>query len=205
MNIHNSSIYSGMVSLNPSPRLSHHDEIKETDELIRGGREYVVQFGLIMQILFLELIPVLVRSKLIILGKLLPRHYLPLSLFWFAQTDSQKVEYSTGKRSKEGALQDGINSAMRYIKNNFLDGPRQDAYDLVTGTWQPSRKGDVLGNSKEWFVDSRELGSRVAPWVALGSITILFFVVMFPGFMSRAFSLLVSLSLDCFEGGEERN
>lgn len=112
---------------------------------------------------------------------------------------------STGKRSKEGALQDGINSAMRYIKNNFLDGPRQDAYDLVTGTWQPSRKGDVLGNSKEWFVDSRELGSRVAPWVALGSIAILFFVVMFPGFMSRTSFLLVSLSLDCFEGGEQRN
>lgn len=76
---------------------------------------------------------------------------------------------------------------MRYIKNNFLDGPRQDAYDLITGTWQPRRSGDVLGNSSEWFKDSRELGSRVAPWVALGSIAILFFVIMFPSFMSRMF------------------
>lgn len=47
---------------------------------------------------------------------------------------------STGKRSKEGALQDGVNSIVRYIKNNYLDGPRQDAYDLVTGAWVP-RKG----------------------------------------------------------------
>jgi hypothetical protein len=54
------------------------------------------------------------------------------------------VPRSTGKRSKEGALQDGINSIIRYVKNNFLDGPRQDAYDLVTGTWVPKR-GEELG------------------------------------------------------------
>lgn len=52
--------------------------------------------------------------------------------------------FSTGKRSKEGALQDGVNSVIRYIKNNFLDGPRQDAYDLVTGSWIP-RKGQEHG------------------------------------------------------------
>lgn len=62
--------------------------------------------------------------------------------------------HSTGKRSKEGALQDGINSLIRYIKNNFLDGPRQDAYDLVTGTWVP-RKGEELG-----WTDKRELAIR---------------------------------------------
>lgn len=62
---------------------------------------------------------------------------------------------STGKRSKEGALQDGINSVVRYVKNNFLDGPRQDAYDLVTGTWVP-RRGEEVG----WNVDKRELVVR---------------------------------------------
>jgi hypothetical protein len=31
---------------------------------------------------------------------------------------------------------------MRYVKNNFLDGPRQDAYDLVTGSWV-ARKGQA--------------------------------------------------------------
>lgn len=48
----------------------------------------------------------------------------------------------TGKRSAEGALQDGVNSVIRYVKNNFLDGPRQDSYDLVTGAWVP-RKGET--------------------------------------------------------------
>lgn len=48
--------------------------------------------------------------------------------------------FRTGKRSTEGLIQDGLNSCIRYIKNNFLDGPRQDSYDLVTGAWTP-RKG----------------------------------------------------------------
>jgi hypothetical protein len=61
----------------------------------------------------------------------------------------------TGVRTKEGALQDGINSAVRYIKNNFLDGPRQDAYDLVTGTWVPRKDADVP------FVDKRPLVTRL--------------------------------------------
>ena len=26
---------------------------------------------------------------------------------------------------------------MRYLKNNFFDGARQDAFDLVTGVWTP--------------------------------------------------------------------
>lgn len=64
---------------------------------------------------------------------------------------------STGKRSKEGALQDGINSAVRYVKNNFLDGPRQDAYDLVTGTWVPTEGGDEVG----WLQDPRDFVIRV--------------------------------------------
>lgn len=52
------------------------------------------------------------------------------------------LDSRTGKRSTEGALQDGVNSVMRYVKNNFLDGSRQDSYDLVTGSWIP-RKGQA--------------------------------------------------------------
>jgi hypothetical protein len=26
---------------------------------------------------------------------------------------------------------------MRYLKNNFFDGARQDGFDLMTGTWTP--------------------------------------------------------------------
>ena len=31
----------------------------------------------------------------------------------------------TGKRTKQGVLKDGWNSVVRYVKNNYMDGPRQ--------------------------------------------------------------------------------
>jgi len=52
----------------------------------------------------------------------------------YSGTGALKTDYTrTGKRSMEGILQDGINSLTRYTKNNFFDGQRQDAYDLITG------------------------------------------------------------------------
>ncbi|GAA5985256.1 hypothetical protein JCM10908_002588 [Rhodotorula pacifica] len=89
----------------------------------------------------------------------------------YSGTGALKTDYTrTGKRSKEGALQDGINSAIRYVKNNFLDGPRQDAYDLVTGTWVPTKGGDEIG----WLADKRDVAIRAAPYVLLGSFCAIF-------------------------------
>lgn len=31
----------------------------------------------------------------------------------------------TGERTRRGALEDGVKSVTRYLKNNFFDGPRQ--------------------------------------------------------------------------------
>ena len=42
----------------------------------------------------------------------------------------------TGKRTSQGAIQDGVNSAVRYIRNNFMDGYRQDALDLLLGNYR---------------------------------------------------------------------
>jgi hypothetical protein len=66
----------------------------------------------------------------------------------FKRADTQAA--STGKRSKAGALQDGVNSITRYVRNNFFDGSRQDAYDLFTGAWTP-RKG-VAGDKRALLV-----------------------------------------------------
>lgn len=80
---------------------------------------------------------------------------------------------------------------MRYIKNNFLDGPRQDAYDLVTGTWQPRRSNEVSiasgvgDDAADWLRDKRDVASRLAPWVVLATLTILTLTFMFPDFVSR--------------------
>uniref|UniRef100_A0A023FHP1 Putative phosphoinositide phosphatase n=1 Tax=Amblyomma cajennense TaxID=34607 RepID=A0A023FHP1_AMBCJ len=55
----------------------------------------------------------------------------------YAGTGALKTDYTrTGKRTILGALRDGYNSAVRYIKNNFNDGFRQDAIDLFLGNYR---------------------------------------------------------------------
>lgn len=44
----------------------------------------------------------------------------------YSGTGALKTDFTrTGKRTIQGALQDGVNSMTRYIKNNFSDGFRQ--------------------------------------------------------------------------------
>ena len=49
-------------------------------------------------------------------------------------------------------MQDGVNSVVRYVKNNFLDGPRQDSYDLVTGAWIPRKGQDQAWGDDRLFL-----------------------------------------------------
>lgn len=74
---------------------------------------------------------------------------------------------------------------MRYVKNNFLDGSRQDAYDLITGTWQPSK------DSHQAFIDRRPLITRTAPYVALTSAAFLLFRFFLPAFTTSKSILLL--------------
>jgi len=90
----------------------------------------------------------------------------------YSGTGALKTDFTrTGKRSKEGALQDGVNSITRYVRNNFFDGSRQDAYDLFTGAWTP-RKG-VAG-------DKRALLVRAMPYVLLLSVLVVLFGLLAP-------------------------
>ncbi|KAI9184460.1 Phosphoinositide phosphatase sac1 [Blastocladiella emersonii ATCC 22665] len=59
----------------------------------------------------------------------------------YSGTGALKTDYTrTGQRTKRGALNDGWNSVVRYVKNNFLDGSRQDAYDLFLGNYRPANQ-----------------------------------------------------------------
>ncbi|KAG7343182.1 SacI homology domain containing protein [Nitzschia inconspicua] len=52
----------------------------------------------------------------------------------YAGTAALKGDFTrTGKRTKLGALDDGLNSLQRYYLNNFLDADRQEGYDLMVG------------------------------------------------------------------------
>ena len=52
----------------------------------------------------------------------------------YAGTPALKGDFTrTGKRTKRGALDDGINSLQRYYLNNFIDADRQEGMDLLVG------------------------------------------------------------------------
>ncbi|XP_076039920.1 phosphatidylinositol-3-phosphatase SAC1 [Oratosquilla oratoria] len=54
----------------------------------------------------------------------------------YAGTGALKTDFTrTGKRTRMGLVKDGWNSLVRYIKNNFFDGDRQDAIDLFLGKY----------------------------------------------------------------------
>lgn len=44
-----------------------------------------------------------------------------------------------GQRTYGGLIDDGVKSGARYVLNNFFDGAKQDALDLLTGTYTISK------------------------------------------------------------------
>jgi hypothetical protein len=88
----------------------------------------------------------------------------------YSGTGALKTDFTrTGNRTKAGALQDLQNSCTRYIRNNFLDGPRQDGFDLFLGTYLPSTYG--VGSSL-MFADRRPLIIQAIPYVLAASMFI---------------------------------
>ena len=54
----------------------------------------------------------------------------------YAGTGALKSGFTrTGVRTKAGLADDGWKSGMRYYLNNFEDGHKQDAFDLVSGSY----------------------------------------------------------------------
>ena len=61
-------------------------------------------------------------------------------------TSLKGLSWSTGKRTTGGLIDDGVKSGVRYILNNFFDGHKQDALDLLTGTYVV-KKGALLSEA----------------------------------------------------------
>lgn len=56
----------------------------------------------------------------------------------YAGTGALKVDFTlTGKRTFKGMYNDGVNACMRYYINNFTDGIKQDAIDVMLGNYKP--------------------------------------------------------------------
>jgi hypothetical protein len=97
----------------------------------------------------------------------------------YSGTGALKTDFTrTGNRTKAGALQDLSNSITRYAQNNFMDGPKQDGFDLFHGAYLPSTNhvgGDYV------FADRRPLLIQAMPYILAFSI----FFVMVGAFTPR--------------------
>lgn len=90
----------------------------------------------------------------------------------YSGTGALKTDFTrTGNRTRAGMAQDLSNSCTRYIRNNFLDGPRQDGFDIFLGTYLPSTSG--VGSSLT-FTDRRPLLVQAIPYVLAAS----FFIIL---------------------------
>lgn len=86
----------------------------------------------------------------------------------YSGTGALKTDFTrTGKRTRAGALQDLRNSITRYARNNFMDGPKQDGFDLFLGQYLPG--------SSQVFVDQRPLLVQSIPYILAFSI---FFILV---------------------------
>ncbi|KAE8382999.1 SacI homology domain-containing protein, partial [Aspergillus bertholletiae] len=81
----------------------------------------------------------------------------------YSGTGALKTDFTrTGQRTRAGMLQDLNNSITRYVKNNLLDGPRQDGFDVFLGTYLPP--DSTLGNL-QLFLDRRPLIIQSIPYI----------------------------------------
>jgi phosphatidylinositol 4-phosphatase len=74
----------------------------------------------------------------------------------YAGTPALKGDFTrTGKRTKRGALDDGMNSLQRYYLNNFLDADRQEGMDLLVG--HTDFGSDVAEEEQQWLATDASL------------------------------------------------
>lgn len=94
----------------------------------------------------------------------------------YSGTGALKTDFTrTGSRTHAGMAQDLNNSITRYIRNNFMDGPRQDGFDLFLGAYLPSAAG--AGKSLQ-FVDRRPVLVQAMPYI-LGACVFIILISMF--------------------------
>ncbi|CAA3005538.1 Phosphoinositide phosphatase SAC6 [Olea europaea subsp. europaea] len=106
-------------------------------------------------------------------------------ILWANHGDEVSIQYSGtsalkgdfvryGKRTVQGILNDGYNALMRYYLNNFRDGTKQDAMDLVQGHY-------ILSVSRSMTPTSQERGIEAIASFPLALLLILtgfFFATM---------------------------
>ncbi|GMP49292.1 hypothetical protein CsSME_00016324 [Camellia sinensis var. sinensis] len=81
-------------------------------------------------------------------------------ILWANHGDEISIQYSgtsalkgdfvrCGQRTVQGILKDGCNALVRYYLNNFVDGTKQDAIDLLQGHYIVSVTRDIVPTSQK--------------------------------------------------------
>lgn len=97
----------------------------------------------------------------------------------YSGTGALKTDFTrTGVRTKAGALADLSNSITRYFRNNFADGPRQDAYDLFLGVYLPSTTNNI--SSSLLFLDRRPILIQGIPYILYAAIFLVLAAFILP-------------------------
>lgn len=94
----------------------------------------------------------------------------------YSGTGALKTDFTrTGNRTRMGMAQDLSNSVTRYVRNNFLDGPRQDGFDVFLGAYLPAAAG--AGQART-FVDKRPLLVQAVPYVFAAMLFVIFITLV---------------------------
>ncbi|XP_065315027.1 phosphatidylinositol-3-phosphatase SAC1-like isoform X2 [Gordionus sp. m RMFG-2023] len=98
----------------------------------------------------------------------------------YAGSGALKTDFTrTGERTKLGLARDGLNSAIRYYKNNFVDGFSQDATHLLLGNFvvDNSNEFPYISPFKTTDKDWKYLG---LPVIFIVSFTMVIFTFLLP-------------------------
>ncbi|KAJ4704408.1 Phosphoinositide phosphatase [Melia azedarach] len=109
-------------------------------------QNYLAQKSLSLQ---LERVGVLSSTECI---SMFSEEYRKFRTLWAEQGDELSLEYAGthalkgdlvryGKQTLSGVIKDGMSAITRYYLNNFHDGVRQDALDLISGHYTVNRNG----------------------------------------------------------------
>ncbi|XP_050212969.1 phosphoinositide phosphatase SAC8 isoform X2 [Mercurialis annua] len=120
--------------------------------------------------------------------------YEKFRTLWAEQGDEISLEYAGtyalkgdlvryGRQTLGGALKDGMSAISRYYLNNFQDGVRQDALDLISGHYMINRNGPspFQLNGFESFSNKTPQYLPMASALLVGGLTLTTFTVQQAG------------------------
>merc|ERR1712029_1112371 len=99
----------------------------------------------------------------------------------------------TGVRTHWGVLQDGWNSAIRYVKNNFKDGQRTDGIKFLIGELSTNDLVDVETSKRRNLANSEP---SLFPYLPYGLLVVSFFYcgLFFSSWYTIVLNLLIALA-----------